>query len=71
MRVIVASFFFSLLLADAQEFEVASVKPDRTASSFPGPLSDMMAFEGGPGTKDPGRIRYHGASLKMLLATSN
>jgi uncharacterized protein (TIGR03435 family) len=27
-----------------------------------------MGFEGGPGTQDPGRIYYHGVSLKMLLA---
>lgn len=69
MLALVGSLFFSLLIADAQEFEVASVKPDRAvASSMPGPLADMMAFEGGPGTKDPGRIRYHSVSLKMLLA---
>ena len=68
MLAIAGLLFFSLLIVDAQEFEVASVKPDRTESPFPGPLSDMMAFEGGPGTKDPGRIRYHGVSLKMLLA---
>ena len=28
----------------------------------------MMAFEGGPGSKDPRRINYHGVTLKMLLA---
>ena len=27
-----------------------------------------MAFQGGPGTKDPDRIRYHGVTLQMLLA---
>jgi uncharacterized protein (TIGR03435 family) len=28
----------------------------------------MMGFEGGPGSADPGRIRYRGVSLKILLA---
>jgi uncharacterized protein (TIGR03435 family) len=64
---------FSILTATGQglEFEAASVKPadphDRTPS-LPGPVAEMMGFEGGPGTPDPGRIRYHGVSLKMLLA---
>jgi uncharacterized protein (TIGR03435 family) len=55
------------------EFEVASVKPaDKQARdqfrNVPGPVAEMMGFEGGPGTKDPGRIFYHGVSLKMVLA---
>jgi len=67
---------FSVLTASGQgtapapEFDAASVKPavanDR--GPFPGPLAEMMGFEGGPGTQDPGRINYHGVSLKMLLA---
>ena len=64
---------FSILAAQALEFEVASVKPadkqDRSAlPSLPGLAADTMAFEGGPGSKDPGRINYHGVSLKALLA---
>jgi uncharacterized protein (TIGR03435 family) len=31
-------------------------------------MAEMMGFDGGPGTQDPGRIRYHDVSLKMLLA---
>ena len=70
---------FSALTASAQgttdtpEFEVASVKvavpQDRgPLTSLPGPVADMIGFDGGPGTKDPGRIKYHGVSLKVLLA---
>jgi uncharacterized protein (TIGR03435 family) len=29
---------------------------------------EAMGFDGGPGTPDPGRINYHGVTLKMLLA---
>ncbi len=58
---------------DTSGFEVASVKPaakqDRDAlASLPGAVAEMMGFEGGPGTQDPGRINYHGVSLKALLA---
>jgi len=60
------------VLACGQEFEVASVKPadkadGRPIASFPG-MAEMVGFDGGPGTQDPGRIFYHGVSLKMLLA---
>lgn len=63
----------SIVVAQAQEFEVASVKPaDKLERdqfrNVPGPTAEMMGFEGGPGTKDPGRIFYHGVSLKTLLA---
>ena len=59
--------------ADTPEFEVASVKPadirDRGPLPFlPAPVAELMGFDGGPGTHDPGRIDYHGVSLKMLLA---
>ena len=59
-------------IACGQEFEVASVKPadkrDRdTMATIPG-MAEMLGFDGGPGTNDPGRIHYHGVSLKMLLA---
>ena len=64
---------FSILTASGQEFEVASVKPadkqDRDRfSNLSGPAAEIVGFEGGPGTQDPGRIRYRGVSLKMLLA---
>jgi uncharacterized protein (TIGR03435 family) len=70
---------FSAVTASGQgttgtaEFEVASVKPaaaqDRgPLASLPGTVADMMGFDGGPGTPDPGRIKYHGVGLKMLLA---
>src|ERR1700722_13522054 len=59
--------------ASAPEFDVASVKPDGPPD--PGPLAFIpasvaakMGFEGGPGTKDPSRIRYHSVTLQMLLA---
>jgi len=59
--------------AETPEFEVASVKPadvrDRgPLSPLPGLVAEIAGFDGGPGTYDPGRINYHGVSLKMLLA---
>ena len=62
-----------IAFAQVQEFEVASVKPadKQEQSLFPnlrGPVAEIVGFEGGPGTKDPGRIFYHGVSLKMVLA---
>jgi len=64
---------FSLLTAigqttDKLEFEVASVKrataEDRGPQPFlPRQIADMIGFEG-----SPGRINYHGVTLKMLLA---
>ena len=45
-------------------FEAASVKPSNPAA---GPFGRTM---GGPGTKDPGRIRYSNMSLKWLLVTA-
>jgi uncharacterized protein (TIGR03435 family) len=64
---------FSILTASGQEFEAASVKPadKQDRGQFPnlsGPAAEIVGFEGGPGTQDPGRIRYRGVSLKMLLA---
>jgi uncharacterized protein (TIGR03435 family) len=58
---------------DTPEFEVASVKPagpqDRgPLASLPGPMAEMMGFDGGPGSQDPSRIRYHDVTLKALLA---
>ena len=57
---------------DAPEFEVASVKPAADppfGGRFPisGPVAEMMGFNGGPGSKDPGRLTCTGVSLKMLL----
>jgi len=59
--------------ARALQFEAASVKSadplDAGPLAFiPASVAAKMGFEGGPGTKDPGRIRYHGVSLQMLLA---
>jgi uncharacterized protein (TIGR03435 family) len=70
---------FSVLAAlgqgttDTPEFEVASVKPadmrDRSPlPPLPGPVAEIVGFDGGPGTQDPDRINYRGVSLKMLLA---
>jgi Protein of unknown function (DUF3738) len=59
--------------ARAPEFEVASVKPadprDAGPAAFlPASVAAKMGFEGWPGTKDPGRIRYPGVNLQALLA---
>ena len=50
-------------------FEAASVKP--SAPSAVGPNGMVFARTmGGPGTKDPGRIRYSSMSLKLILLTA-
>lgn len=45
-----------------QEFEAASVKP-ATGLELPAAVADAIGFSG-----DSGRIRYHGVTLKALLA---
>ena len=49
-----------------QGFEVATVKPfaANANGSFP------LRTEGGPGTSDPGRIRYVNLTFKSLLMTA-
>jgi uncharacterized protein (TIGR03435 family) len=72
MRVILIAFVISAAFAQNVEFEVASVKPTVNApfgGRFPisGPTAETFGFEGGPGSKTPGRIHYSGVSLKMIL----
>jgi uncharacterized protein (TIGR03435 family) len=45
-------------------FEVASVKP---AAQQPGGRGGMIRIQGGPGTRDPGRITYTNVPLAFLL----
>jgi uncharacterized protein (TIGR03435 family) len=73
VSILTASGQGTLNKPDAPEFEVASVKPagpqDRgPLASLPGPVAEMMGFDGGPGSQDPTRIRYHDVTLKALLA---
>ena len=56
------------VLAQALEFEVASVKavqPDGRQMS-PG-LDELFGFQGGPGTNSPELIAYKGVTLRMLV----
>ena len=50
-------------------FDAATVKPagpvDPARPSF---MPDNMSFQGGPGTKSPGRINYYRVSLRATLA---
>jgi uncharacterized protein (TIGR03435 family) len=61
---------FTGCLSYSQTFDAASVKPATP------PVPDgrgrimMMGPSGGPGTKDPGRIRYPNMSLKNVLMTA-
>ena len=60
----------ALLTAYAPSFEAASIRP-AAVSPLPIPaeaVSDALRFQGGPGTKDPLRIRYTGVTLQQLLA---
>jgi uncharacterized protein (TIGR03435 family) len=56
-------FCLGALLAQAQTFEVASVKP--AAPYKGGPIH--IGTSGGPGTGDPGRLTYSNATIMMLL----
>jgi uncharacterized protein (TIGR03435 family) len=72
MRTILVDFAISAAFAQHVEFEVASVKPAVNVpfgGRFPisGPMAETIGFEGGPGSKTPGRIHYSGVSLKMIL----
>lgn len=72
MRTILVAFAISAAFAQHVEFEVASVKPAVNVpfgGRFPisGPMAETIGFEGGPGSKTPGRIHYSGVSLKMIL----
>jgi uncharacterized protein (TIGR03435 family) len=49
-------------MAVGQSFDAASVKPAK-----PGARQRRPGLEGGPGTSDPGRIRYSGISLHDLI----
>jgi uncharacterized protein (TIGR03435 family) len=72
MRMIPIVFAISAVFAQNVEFDVASVKPAASAPfdgrlSISGPAAEQIGFEGGPGSKTPGRIHYSGVSLKMIL----
>jgi uncharacterized protein (TIGR03435 family) len=72
MRVLLVAFAISAVFAQNVEFEVASVKRARNApldGRYPisGLIAEQIGFEGGPGSKTPGRIHYSGVSLKMIL----
>ncbi len=69
----------SILTVSAQgptgklEFEVASVKQvdpkdQSLLANLPGPVAEVVAFRGGPGTSEPERIDYRGVTLQALLA---
>jgi uncharacterized protein (TIGR03435 family) len=69
---ILIAFAISAAFAQQTEFDVASVKPAVNAPfggrfSISGPVAEGIGFEGGPGSKTPGRIHYSGVSLKMIL----
>jgi uncharacterized protein (TIGR03435 family) len=58
--------------AQGQSFDVASVKavaapPGMDPAALDPALGALMRFHGGPGSSDPGRIRYSQVTLKMLL----
>ncbi len=57
----VGLFGLACLLAPAQSFDAASVKP---AVVQRGPMADLAC---GPGSKDPGRIHYPAVTLDFLL----
>ncbi len=54
------------LAADGPKFEVASVKPAAPLSGG----AIRIGSSGGPGTSDPGQVKYTGLTLKNLLTTA-
>jgi uncharacterized protein (TIGR03435 family) len=57
-----AALLFAATVAWPQSFEVASVKPSGRDSE--------SVQQGGPGSADPGRYRYTGATLEDLIVTA-
>ena len=55
-----ALFLLSSLIVRSQTFEVAAIKPSAPPIQFSG-------REGGPGSSDPGRVRWSNSTLKALL----
>jgi uncharacterized protein (TIGR03435 family) len=75
LRTLPCLLALAALAAQGQElrFEVASVKPappptGLTATLLIGAPYENAGFNGGPGSRDPGRIDYRAVSLKMLVA---
>src|SRR5580693_9331391 len=63
-----ATYSFAQRSQKEPAFEVASVKAAALYPNGPSPiLNERLAFQGGPGTIDPGRIRYKAPSMRMLL----
>src|SRR6516165_7776592 len=54
--------------AEKLTFDVASIKPSEPFG--PGKPMIRMGMRGGPGTPDPGRITWTGATLMNLLQTA-
>jgi uncharacterized protein (TIGR03435 family) len=52
------------------EFEVASIKPAAPPGGGGGRGFVRMGMQGGPGSSDPGQVRYSGLPLKFLLANA-
>ncbi len=57
------------------EFEVASIRPAEMPKPIPGPNGGMMVMRaggnsGGPGSNDPSRVSYRGATVTSLLMTA-
>ena len=66
MTRLIGSLCFTALLAQAQTFDVASVKAAE-------PMTNGMmriVVGGGPGTPDPGRLNYQNVSLKMIVTNA-
>jgi uncharacterized protein (TIGR03435 family) len=63
---IVALFCLGTLLAHAQTFDVASIKPSEAPGNAPN-VPMFFGMRGGPGSNDPGRITWSHATIKSLL----
>src|ERR1700722_476292 len=75
MRQVTVLFVFTCCLSQAQTtdkltFDAASVKPATPPKPDGRGMIMMQPPSGGPGTKDPGRIRYPYMSMKNLLMTA-
>ena len=70
LAVLLAGFAYGQSADKSLNFEAASVKPAAPLVPDGRGRIIMMGPSGGPGTKDPGRIRYPGMNLRFLIMTA-
>jgi uncharacterized protein (TIGR03435 family) len=65
--IITGAAIFAACLTHGQTFDAASIKPPEAPRMSGRDMIIMRGPSGGPGTKDPGRIKYPSTNVKTLL----